>query len=85
MKLNSCSKFFVFDFKKKEKNVSNIDMCWEKKDTRYVRRNGRETSGKEEGVSANMAQDSISGETETLVAWLFGRVIVRAEAYYWPR
>lgn len=31
MKLNSCSKFSVFDFKKKEKNVSNIDMCWEKK------------------------------------------------------
>lgn len=56
-------------------------MCWEKKDTRYV----RETSGKEEGVRANMAQDSISDETETLVAWLFGRVIVRAEAYYWPR
>lgn len=40
---------------------------------------------KRKGVRANMAQDSISDETETLVAWLFGRVIVRAEAYYWPR
>lgn len=59
-----------------------ISICVEKKKTPGT---FEETSGKEEGVSANMAQDSISGETETLVAWLFGRVIVRAEAYYWPR